>query len=166
MKFVCILILAAITLSSLEAAEPARTPVLLELFTSEGCSSCPPADRLLETLDRTQPIAGADIIVLSEHVDYWNSLGWRDPFSSATFTDRQNTYASKLHHESVYTPQLIVDGRSELVGSNAAKAKQVIEMAAREEKAPLQLEASEPQSRKSRVRISLQRWPNGASGRA
>jgi len=165
-KFIHLLIFVATTIGWLRAADPTRTPVLLELFTSEGCSSCPPADRLLELLDRTQPIAGADVIVLSEHVDYWNSLGWRDPFSSAALTQRQDQYASKLHLESVYTPQLIVDGRSELVGSNAVKVKQVVEMVAREEKAPLQIEALESQDRKSRVRISLRRWPNGVSGRA
>lgn len=166
MNFVRLLILVATTIGSLSAADSARTPVLLELFTSEGCSSCPPADRLLEILDRTQPIAGVDIIVLSEHVDYWNSLGWRDPFSSSALTERQSNYAAKLHLESVYTPQLIVDGHSELLGSDAAKVKEAIETVARSEKAPLQIEALESQGKKSRIRISLQRWPAGEGGRA
>lgn len=165
MKFVCLLIFVATTIAPLRAAS-ARTAVLLELFTSEGCSSCPPADRLLETLDRTQPFAGVDVIVLSEHVDYWNSQGWRDPFSSTALTERQSNYASKLHLESVYTPQLIVDGHAELLGSNAVKLKEVVEMVARTEKAALQIQALEPQGKKSRVRISLEHWPAGASGRA
>jgi hypothetical protein len=166
LKFVYLLIFVATTTGCLWAADAARTPVLLELFTSEGCSSCPPADRLLEMLDRTQPIAGTEIIVLSEHVDYWNSQGWHDPFSSAALTQRQGQYASKLNMESVYTPQLIVDGHSELVGSNAVKVKQVVELAAREEKASLRIETLGPQGKKSRVRVSSQHWPSGVSGRA
>jgi hypothetical protein len=117
----------------------ARVPVLLELFTSEGCSSCPPADRLLETLDRTQPVAGTELIVLSEHVDYWNRLGWRDPFSSSEFSARQREYASKFHLDSVYTPQLVVDGRVEIAGADGHQAMSAIESQRHEQKIAIAL---------------------------
>jgi hypothetical protein len=89
--------------------------VVVELFTSEGCSSCPPADAVLARLQREQPLAGVDLLVLSEHVDYWNDLGWKDPFSDRLFSDRQSAYGGR-----VYTPQAIVDGRTDVLGSDLA----------------------------------------------
>src|SRR3989442_220758 len=116
-----------------------RIPILVELFTSEGCSSCPPADELLTRLDQTQPIPGAEVIALSEHVDYWNHLGWTDPYSSATFSARQNDYARVLDTDEIYTPQMIVDGRVQFVGNNSNRARDAIAAAAREPKAAVTL---------------------------
>jgi hypothetical protein len=116
-----------------------RTPVLVELFTSEGCSSCPPADVLLERLDRTQPVGAANIVVLSEHVDYWNDLGWRDPYSSRAISERQEAYAAGDLQGTVYTPQMVVDGRFGSVGSDEPRAREAIETAAREQKTALVL---------------------------
>src|SRR3979411_2209241 len=84
-----------------------RVPVILELFTSEGCSSCPPADALLARVSEQQPVAGADVIALEEHVDYWDHQGWVDPFSSAQWTQRQRDYASRFPNHGVSTPGLV-----------------------------------------------------------
>jgi hypothetical protein len=116
-----------------------HSPVLLELFTSEGCSSCPPADKLLEKLDRTQPLAGAQIIVLSEHVDYWNSLGWTDPFSSSLFSQRQMEYVNKLGLSGAYTPQLVIDGFKDAVGSDESAVLAAILQAEMQTKVPVDL---------------------------
>ncbi|MBC8645642.1 MAG: DUF1223 domain-containing protein, partial [Thermoanaerobaculia bacterium] len=102
--------------------QPARTPVVVELFTSEGCSSCPAADALLARLVATQPVAGAEVVALSEHVDYWNRLGWADPFASKQFSQRQGDYAAASRQSRVYTPQMVVDGGAEFVGSDARRA--------------------------------------------
>jgi len=118
-----------------------RAPVLVELFTSEGCSDCPPADRLLENLDRSQPISGAEVIAISEHVDYWNRLGWTDPFSSAFYSQRQSAYADRFGLSSVYTPQMVVDGATEFVGSDSRRAQSAIAEAAAKPKVTLRLSA-------------------------
>lgn len=120
------------------SAKESRTPVLVELFTSEGCSSCPPADRLLEQLDR-QPTAEAELIVLSEHVDYWNQLGWKDPYSAHFYSDRQNAYARRFGLDSVYTPQMVIDGTSQFVGSDARLAERMIEKLSRTPKIEIRL---------------------------
>jgi hypothetical protein len=115
-----------------------RTPVLVELFTSEGCSSCPPADAFLQRLDQ-QPIAGEEMIVLSEHVDYWNHIGWSDPYSARFYSDRQGTYARRLGLDSVYTPQMVVDGTSQFTGSDRALADKAFGKALSKSKIAVQL---------------------------
>ena len=95
-------------------------PVLVELFTSEGCSSCPPADELLRQINGKHTDSGRLIVGVSEHVTYWNQLGWSDPFSSATYTQRQDAYGQRFHLDSVYTPQMVINGEEQFVGSDSA----------------------------------------------
>ncbi len=135
-----------------------RQPVLVELFTSEGCSSCPPADALLEKLDREQPFPGAEIIALSEHVDYWNYIGWNDPYSSPAFSQRQQEYAQRFRTTGPYTPQMIVDGTAEFVGSDAAKAGSAIQAAARRPKLSIRIRPSS----EGKVTIESDPLPRGA----
>jgi hypothetical protein len=108
-----------VSASAVSTQSSARTVVIAELFTSEGCSSCPPADDLLRRLIATQPLQGVEIVALGNHVDYWDDLGWRDPFSSALFSKRQAEYeAAVFRSKGAYTPQLVVDGTLEAVGSD------------------------------------------------
>lgn len=118
-----------------------RVPVVVELFTSEGCSSCPPADRSLKFLAEQQPVANAEIIPLAFHVDYWNYLGWKDPFSSPAFSRRQETYVERFKLNSSYTPEMVVDGRYEFVGSDTGKASQRIAESATETKGTAEISA-------------------------
>jgi hypothetical protein len=110
------------------ASAQTRTPVIVELFTSEGCSSCPPADTLLARLQRMVP--DVDVIPLSEHVDYWNHLGWQDRFSAPLFSMRQQDYGRMFKLDSVYTPEMVVNGTAEFSGSDAARAQKEIAKAA------------------------------------
>jgi hypothetical protein len=121
-----------------------RAPVLVELFTSEGCSSCPPADALLARLEDEQPVRGAEVIALEQHVDYWNHLGWTDPFSSHEYSARQEEYAAGFGNSSAYTPQMVVDGKTEFVGSSERQARQTIEQAAAHKKADVAVTEDKP----------------------
>jgi hypothetical protein len=135
-----LLLLAVLLCPTLPAAtSPAgqKQPVLVELFTSEGCSDCPPADLLLKKLAEEQPLDNIEIIPLEEHVDYWNRQGWFDPFSSADFTARQNDYAGYIPKSSVYTPQMVVDGHFQLIGSRVHEALDDIRQSASQPKARL-----------------------------
>ena len=128
-------VLLLLLLASFAAAQT-KAPVVVELFTSEGCSDCPPADELLMQLDARQPVAGAEIVVLGEHVDYWDALGWHDRFSSSQFTERQEAYATRFHIAGPYTPEMVVNGREEFVGSDGPRALAAIEKASRKTASP------------------------------
>jgi hypothetical protein len=133
------LILRTSTAGSDAEAVASLTPIVVELFTSEGCSSCPPADAQLRKFD-TQPLPGLQLVVLSEHVDYWNHIGWTDPYSAHAYSERQSAYGRRFHLESVYTPQMIVDGTKEFVGGNSRDAQEAF--------------AAERQANKVAVRLS------------
>ncbi|MBN8899533.1 MAG: DUF1223 domain-containing protein, partial [Rhodospirillales bacterium] len=111
-----LLLLAALGLvaPTIGMAQPVDRPVVVELFTSQGCSSCPPADAKVADLARTRP----DLLPLTFHVTYWNGLGWRDPFSLDAATERQRHYVALGVSPNVYTPALVVDGTLDVVGSN------------------------------------------------
>jgi hypothetical protein len=154
-----LLLAAALTLSPTQAANhPAPpdqpTPILVELFTSEGCSSCPPADEFLQRMDANQPVSGAQLIVLSEHVDYWDHDGWKDRYSSAQFTERQAGYVRALGLPTAYTPQMIVDGYIELKGDSNA-VQQTFEKEAKQPKISVRIVSAEVDAT-SQLKVKLE----------
>ena len=146
------------------AVDAGRKPVVVELFTSEGCSSCPPADALLQRLEQQQPVAGVEIIALEEHVDYWNHDGWIDPYSSPEWTERQQGYAA-LFKNDPYTPELVVNGHSQFVGNNARKAGLEIEKAAGGLKTEVKITSGNPDAKGSqRFTVSVGKLERSAPG--
>jgi hypothetical protein len=139
-----------------------KTPVLLELFTSLGCSSCPPADKLLTQIDRQQPIAGGRLIVLSEHVDYWDTARWSDPFSSAAYTARQEAYDARFGVE-VYTPQLVVDGSKAVLGSDWRKAANAIQQSLSSAKITMHVRATRGDGK---AQLEIEAGPNSSGKKA
>jgi hypothetical protein len=131
--------------------EPDQRLVLVELFTSQGCSSCPPADRLLAQLGDER------VVALAFHVDYWNRLGWRDPFSSELWTRRQQAYAGALGHGRVYTPQAVIDGRTDAVGSEAQRVREAVAMARRRPAARIAIEPAPPSGARAPIRLAVTR---------
>jgi len=113
-----------------ETSDTDARPIFVELFTSEGCSSCPPADALLQQMDATPHFAGGQLIVLSEHVNYWDHDGWKDPNSSAQLTERQAAYVRALRLKEPYTPQLIVDGTREMSANDPQQIDKILREAA------------------------------------
>jgi hypothetical protein len=131
-----------VLLTASGAAQAPRVPVVVELFTSEGCSSCPPADALLSKLLKEQPVPGVQIVPLGMHVTYWDQLGWKDPASLQSATGRQQHYGVLWGGDKVYTPQAVIDGREEMVGSDEAAIVAAIQRAARTSHARLTLTAA------------------------
>jgi hypothetical protein len=146
------------------AAEAGRNPVVVELFTSEGCSSCPPADLLLQKLVQQQPIADAEIIALEEHVDYWNHDGWVDPYSSSQWTERQQSYAA-VFKDDPYTPEAVVNGRSQFVGNNRGEAEAEIKKAAGGLKTEVRITAlSSNEKGSEKFHVSVEKLAGNAAG--
>jgi|SRR5581483_16890 len=165
-KFTAVVLLLLAFSLAMRAAENSTpaTPILVELFTSEGCSDCPPADAFLEKLDQ-QPFSRAQMIVLSEHVDYWNHDGWKDPFSSPFFSERQQEYAREFALQTVYTPQMVVDGSSEFVGGNQGAASKAFTKAAAAPKIDLRLSAMQIEAANTLLaHLEVAALPKGEKG--
>lgn len=132
----------------------AKTPVLVELFTSQGCPSCPAADKILNDLETSQPISGAEIITLAWHVDYWDGFGWKDEFASPAFTQRQVVYSRSLNIGGTYTPQMFVDGTTYFIGTKQDKATKSITQATKNSKSEIKVSLD-----KDKAKISIPALP-------
>jgi hypothetical protein len=162
-QFVGVIFAVAALFAALAHAEDKpKKPILLELFTSEGCSSCPPADALLRDLDEHQPVDGAELVVLSEHVDYWDDLGWRDIYSLHALTERQTAYSQRLKSQGPYTPQLVVDGTYEFVGSDRSRALEVLKKARELPKINVQITSARREGDTFYARVDTGPLPKGA----
>ena len=161
---VCSLLFSAIAIGLLPYSATGQTPgherpgsaVIVELFTSEGCSDCPPADAVLSQIDLKQTRAGQLIVGISEHVTYWNNLGWTDPFSAPEFTERQDVYASRMSPEGPYTPQMVVNGREQFVGSDIGALQRALGDEARRSHPDLSILSTTPSSLGLDVTFSIE----------
>src|SRR5215470_13220077 len=153
------LLIAFLACTSVCATPQSPTPVVVELFTSEGCSSCPPADEFLRALDAKQPFEGTQLIVLGEHVDYWDNEGWRDIYSDHDLTLRQAVYVNRLGLKTSYTPQMIVDGSAECSGNDRKRAIDVIEKARTQSKVSVQISSAAFENGKLRAHIETGNLP-------
>lgn len=146
------LILPRIRVRGANATPLARKTVVVELFTSEGCSSCPPADELLGRLRQENFVDGLEVIPLGLHVDYWNSLGWTDRFSSADYSRRQEQYAERFGIEGPYTPQMVVDGDQQFVGNDRSRAREaIVKEATRAQAAAIEISMVTPEQINIRI---------------
>ncbi len=146
--------------SDIALSSPTDRTVVAELFTSEGCSSCPPADALLRRLAHEQLVPGVRVLALGEHVDYWDRLGWRDPFSSPGFSNRQSEYEARVFHSgSVYTPQFVINGRLQEVGNEVSAVRRAIARAAHDAKAKVVVTAQPDDAGHLRVEVQAATAP-------
>jgi hypothetical protein len=136
-------------------SEPRTSVAILELFTSEGCSSCPPADALLQRVHFKQLSAGQLIVGLSEHVTYWNSLGWKDQYSEQIFTNRQSVYASRLSPDGPYTPQMVLNGRDQFIGSDSGALEQALRTEVHRKQVDLRIASLVPQGDGEELKFGL-----------
>jgi hypothetical protein len=146
------------------AAESLRKPVIVELFTSEGCSTCPPADALLQKLEEQQPIVGANVVPLEEHVTYWNQQGWSDPYSSLEWTQRQAVYKEVFKTKEVYTPQMVVNGQEQFVGNNGQQAVIEIEKAAQRVATDVAITSEKPDKGSQQFSVSVGKLAGNSAG--
>jgi len=143
------------------AGPDVKAGVLVELFTSEGCSSCPPADALLGQLDKLAPVNSVGIVVLGEHVDYWDGVGWHDRFSSHQYTERQTEYARRFKLADPFTPQMVVDGSQQLVGNNTPALQAALNSAATKNRATLHVSAERKDHKHLNVSVEAGPLPEG-----
>lgn len=157
MRRILIMVFTALTVTFSFMAEPAEStdlpagPVVVELFTSEGCASCPPAEAHFAQLQKRE-----DVIALAWHVDYWNSAGWRDPFAQRPHGYRQASYAAVLDQVRVYTPQIVVDGKTEFNGTDHDEAKRSIKAAKSFSKASVKISCTPVESKKDTYMVTVQ----------